>query len=115
MRRAAKVDAPHAAIANHLRRIGWSVSSTATVGGNFPDLVCARLGFTALVEVKSGSEDGAERKLTDGQREFRKAWQGCYIVAATPEQAERELSAALLGSRLGGLRVSQEGLEFEES
>lgn len=111
MRRAAKVDLSHKAIVEHLRNLGWSVWSTASLGGDFPDLVVARHGYTALVECKSGSEGGAEMKLSEGQREFRDKWQGAVVVAATPEQAERELSARLLGFRLEELRIAEAGVD----
>lgn len=105
--RAKKVDTTHGAIRDHLRAIGWRVYDTASVGSGFPDLVVSRLGFTALVECKSGSEAGAESELNEAQRRFRDGWQGSYVVAATPEQAERELSARLLGFRLEAYAASE--------
>lgn len=110
MRRAAKVDLTHGAIRDHLRSIGWRVYATP-IGGGFPDLIVSRCGFTALVECKSGSEAGAEMDLNEAQRRFRDNWQGAFIVAATPEQAERELAARFLGFRLEELRISEEELD----
>lgn len=109
--RAKKVDRTHGAIRDHLRAIGYSVWDSSAVGGGFPDLVVARCGFTALVECKSGSEAGAEMELNEAQRRFRDAWQGSFVVAATPQQAERELSARFLGFRLEELRMAQEGVD----
>ena len=99
-----KVDGTHNAIADHLRSIGWSVYSTASLAGNFPDLVVSRRGYTALVECKAKSDRSPEVLLTEGQREFRNKWQGAYVVACTPEQAENELAARYLGFRLEALR-----------
>ena len=109
--RAKKVDKTHAAIRDHLRSIGWRLFDTSAVGRGFPDFICARGGFTALLECKSGSEAGAEMNLNELQRRFRDEWPGSYVVAATPEQAERELAARLLGFRLEELRISEEGLD----
>ena len=106
--RAKKVDTSHPAIRDHLRSIGWSVYSTASIGDDFPDLIVARHGFTALVECKTGLESRAETYLTEGQREFRDKWQGSYVVSSTPEQAERELAIRLLGFRLDALTIDQE-------
>lgn len=64
-----------------------------------------------MVECKSGSEESAEGNLSEGQRRFRDAWQGAVVVAATPEQAERELAARLLGFRLEMMAMDEEGYE----
>ena len=108
MRRAAKVDTSHGPIRDYLRSIGWSVYSTAALGDDFPDLIVARCGFTALVECKTGYPDRAETYLSEGQREFRNEWQGAVVVATTPEQAESELAARYLGFRLESLRQDEE-------
>lgn len=109
MRRAAKTDTTHAAIRDHLRSVGWSVFDASPLGKSFPDLVCARLGFTALVECKSRND--AYRSLSEGQREFINSWQGAIVVANSPEQAERELTARLLGFRLEQLRSEEAELD----
>lgn len=111
MRRAAKVDTTHGEIRDHLRSIGWRVYSTASLGNDFPDLVVARAGFTALVECKSKSDRSPEVQLSEGQREFRNKWPGAYVVACTPEQAENELAARYLGFRLEALRIEEAGVD----
>lgn len=108
MRRAAKVDTTHGAIRDHLRAIGWRVYDSSAIGGGFPDLVVSRSGFTALVECKSGSEAGAEMDLNEAQRRFRDGWEGAFVVAATPAQAERELAARYLGFRLESMIGSED-------
>ena len=89
MRRASKIDTNHAAIADHLRRAGWSVHSTAPLGDDFPDLVVACGGFTAVVEAKTPG-----RKLTMGQEDFRMRWQGVHVVGRTPQQTLHDLERA---------------------
>jgi hypothetical protein len=94
MRRAAKTDGTHSAIRDHLRAAGWSVHDTAPVGGGFPDLVCARRGFTALVECKNGTLSPSRRNLNPGQVSFVSKWKGVCIKAVSPEDAERQLDLA---------------------
>lgn len=111
MRRAAKVDESQTRIVSHLRKTGWRVCLTHAVGGGTPDAFVSRLGYTSALEIKSGSEAGAAMNLNEAQRRFRDEWQGGYVVAATPEQAERELCCRLLGFRLEQLRVEEAELD----
>ena len=95
MRRAAKTDGNHQATRDYLRKAGWSVHDTSAVGGGFPDLVVARGGLTALVEVKDGrSKDKRQHALRPNQEEFAKGWKGVCIKALSPEDAERQLNLA---------------------
>ena len=87
--RAKKVDAHHAAIRQHLRSVGWRVFDTSAVGRGFPDLLVARRGFMALVEVKVGNA-----RLNQLQKEFRLTWPGVNIQANSPEDAELQLDLA---------------------
>lgn len=69
MRRAARVDSNHAAVAGALRLMGWHVEDTSRLGRGFPDLVCGKQGRVELVEVKDGSKAKSQRALTaDEQR-----------------------------------------------
>lgn len=95
-RRASKVDATHPAIVSALRKARVSVFSIATVGRDVPDLVCSYRGFTLLAECKTGS-----KKLTRGQENFRREWQGIVIVARDPDQAVKEFFTAWATDRLG--------------
>ena len=89
--RAKKVDRGHAAIAAHIRSIGWSVFDSSAIGGGFPDTVVSRLGHTALMEIKHGKSD-----LNTLQRKFSDGWAGAYFVVRSPEDAEKQLSLWLL-------------------
>jgi hypothetical protein len=64
MRRAAKVDANHAAIREALRKSGWHVEDTSAVGNGFPDLVAIRFGQVEFIEVKDGAKVKSARRLT---------------------------------------------------
>ena len=99
--RAKKVDNNHGEVRDYLRAVGWGVFDSHDLGRDFADLVCARRGFTALVEVK-----GEKRKLRPGQEQFSRWWPGVYIKAVSGEDAERQLLQAetnlfLRGARLG--------------
>ena len=94
MRYAARKDANHNVIAEYLQRNGWSVFDLSAYGRNLPDLLVARAGFTALVEIKDGDKSPSKRRLSAGQREFIEGWQGAVIVGETPEQTLADLNRA---------------------
>ena len=99
--RAKKVDLAHAEVRDYLRGANWFVFDSAAVGGGFPDLVCGFpgvAGFSAMVEVKSGTQERAVYKLNDLQREFRDSWPGIYIVATSGKEAEKQLRLAMLAN-----------------
>ena len=75
MRRAAKVDANHRAIAAALRKCGCEVLSLAAVANGCPDLLVFRDGHGLfLLEVKDGRRPPSERKLTRHQKAFVSRW-----------------------------------------
>ena len=88
--RAAKVDANHGAIRDHLKTKGWSVLSLARLGNGAPDLLVGRRGFSALVEVKSS----VGKRLREGQQLFARSWNGVCIKAVSPVDAETQLDRA---------------------
>jgi hypothetical protein len=65
MRRAARVDANHAAIVAAYRQFGYLVLSLAGLGDGVPDLLVSRRGQLQLVEVKT-----ATGTLTPDQQQF---------------------------------------------
>lgn len=87
MRRAAKKDGNHNAIAAYLKARGWSVEDTHRQSDGFPDLVAGVPGFACLIEVK---EPGG--KLTPKEQQFAERWTGPYIVAYSGEHAEQQLN-----------------------
>lgn len=90
MRFRAKVDSNHVKIVSFLRQMGCSVLSLAGHGKGVPDILAARCGRMALVEIKDGSRPPSQRKLTQDQIEFRHRWNSeIYIV--TNEQEAMDL------------------------
>lgn len=89
MRTAARVDANHSAIVDALRKAGCSVTSTASLGHGFPDLVIGLLGRNMLLEVKDGAKPASERKLTDDEYRWHSSWRGeVYIVYSVDDALE---------------------------
>jgi hypothetical protein len=94
MRRAAKVDANHAAIVAALRRAGCSVQSLAGVGFGVPDLLVGVRGKMYLLEVKRPGED-----LRESQVEWNSKWRGPYPnMVTTPLEAL--MACSLVEARL---------------
>jgi len=89
-RRAAKVDATHAAIAAALRQVGAKVRSTAMVGDDFPDLCVGFRGRTLLIECKTPG-----KKRTQGQIAFAENWPGEVHTAYSADEA----LAAVIGKQ----------------
>lgn len=94
MRRRGKVDANHAAIVAHLKALGCSVQSLASVGGGVPDLLVGRRGVNVLIELKDGSKSPSERRLTPDQVEWHRRWAGQVAVAETAQEAEEIMNVA---------------------
>ncbi len=87
-RRAARVDANHLEICQTLRKFGFSVRSTASVGKDFPDIVAGRDGLNYLIEIKDGAKSPSRTKLSAGQKKFLDEWNGSVVLLKSTEQAE---------------------------
>lgn len=75
MRRAARTDDNHAAIAAAFRRLGATVAHTHQIGSGFPDLVvCIRGRHVVLVEIKDGKKSPSAQKLTPAEEAFHALW-----------------------------------------
>lgn len=81
---AAKVDGNHAEIVDALEKFGWTVISLARLGGGVPDLLIAKQGRTALVEVKTPTGT-----LQEAQRCFLTVWPGEWAILTSLEDVER--------------------------
>lgn len=82
MRRAAKIDQNQPDIVAALRSHGCSVVLLSKLGQDCPDLLVAKNGNAALVEVKFGRE-----RLTPGQASFLLEWRGRSFIARTVDDA----------------------------
>lgn len=76
-RRAAKKDDNHKRIERLFRTCGWSTWDTSPLK-KAVDLVVGRCGITIVVEIKDGSKPKSQRKLTEGEEEFKNKWLGEY-------------------------------------
>jgi hypothetical protein len=96
MRRGARTDGKHAEILADLRSAGFSVADTHALGKDFPDAAIARRGICALLEIKTPrGRKTAEQRLSDGQSEFAKTWNGPVIAAFTTEEVMYKFGALL--------------------
>lgn len=86
MRKYGKVDANHTHIVKALRALGCSVQSLASLGNGVPDLLVARNGRMALMEVKDGMKSPSQRKLTDDEFEWIQKWNApVYVITSVDE------------------------------
>jgi len=84
MRRAARVDDNQPEIVEAFRRLGWSVLIISQLK-NCCDIFVSKNGRTVAVEIKDGSKPPSKRKLTEGEAEFKKDWQGEYAIIESVE------------------------------
>jgi hypothetical protein len=84
-----RVDANHTACVALLRAAGFSVTSTAGLGGGFPDLAIGRHGRTVLIELKDGTMPLSRRALSEAEERWHSSWQGCAAIAESAEEALR--------------------------
>jgi Holliday junction resolvase len=82
--RAKKIDANQRSIVDGLRKCGFSVAVTSSLGNDFPDLVIAKSGKNMLVELKNHREPS--KRLTPGQKKFLDEWRGLVIVSNSLEE-----------------------------
>lgn len=81
MRRAARVDRPHAEFVKLFRQLGAVVIDTSRVGGGYPDLnvIIPRRGEILFVEVKDGAKSPSRRALTKAQVDFHAELQAAGV------------------------------------
>lgn len=92
MRRAAKVDANHAAIVAALRDAGCGVLDLSAVGKGCPDLLVHPPTFpecrmAVLMEIKDGAKSASRRKLTPAQVKFHAEWKGWIHTVTSVDEA----------------------------
>jgi hypothetical protein len=82
-RRAKKIDANQKEIIANLRKCGFRVRSTASIGDGFPDIIVQARGCNFLFEIKMPGE-----KLTDNEEEFFAEWGDSRFVGIIHDTAE---------------------------
>lgn len=93
MRRAAKVDANHAAVVSALEEAGAQVTSLATVGNGVADLLVSWNGAWSVIEVKDGAKVPSARKLTKLQQHWISKQNAMVYVVTSPMEALEALAA----------------------
>ena len=84
-RRAKRVDANQREIVDGLRKCGFKVISTASLGDGFPDITVQARGYNFLFEVKMPGE-----KLTPDEVKFFAEWASPFVkvIHSTAEALE---------------------------
>lgn len=86
-RTAAKIDGNQRAIVKALRQMGCSVLSMAALGKGIPDLLVARCGRLALVEIKNGDAVPSRQVLTEDQIRFHATWNSEIKIIHSVDEA----------------------------
>jgi hypothetical protein len=92
MRQAARIDANQKEIVEGLRKLGYSVWITSSLGKGSPDIVIGARspdfgGFNILLELKDGNKCESQRKLTPLEDAFHKTWRGQIDVVNNLDEA----------------------------
>ena len=74
-------DTAQAPMVEELKQRGYSVLDISQVGGNAPDLVVSKNGFTFMIEVKTG-----KARARQGQQNFAQEWRGLIITASKAQE-----------------------------
>jgi len=71
-----RTDANQTEIVAALRKLGYSVAITSSLGNGFPDIVVGKHGKNWLFEIKDAAKFPSEQRLTDKEQEFFDNWRG---------------------------------------
>ncbi len=97
---ARRVDGNQKRVAAELRKRGFSVAFTHTIGGGRPDFSVGRWGITVDVELKDPAKPPSQRKLTPAEEKWHGAWKGCAIVAETADEIVDFMEGELIRERI---------------
>ena len=106
MRRTAvhKVDDNQAEIVRDLRKMYFSVRSTAMVGNGFPDIVVGFLGNNWMFEIKDPDKPPSGKKLTPKEKDFHEAWRGQVHIVETVDDILDVMFKVGKSPFLGGIK-----------
>ena len=83
-RRAARTDENQPEIVKEFRKLGWYVLIVSQLK-NCCDIIVSKAGRTVAVEIKNPDLPPSKQKLTKGELEFSKEWQGEFCLVKTVE------------------------------
>ena len=95
MRRASKVDVNQPAIVRDIRKVGYSVGHTHTVGDGFPDIVVGAHGQNFMFEIKDPDKVPSARALTDDEKAFHLGWNGQIHIIHSAQEAFDVINATI--------------------
>jgi negative regulator of genetic competence, sporulation and motility len=87
--RANKKDANHNEIESYFRSLGFVTLDIHDLK-KCCDIVVSKANFTAMIEIKDGSKPPSQRRLTEGEIEFRDYWitQGVWFEVKRKEEVD---------------------------
>ena len=83
-RRAARTDDNQTEIVKAFRDLGWSVLIISQLK-NCCDIMVAKKGETIAIEIKDGKKQPSQRKLSEGELNFRNEWKGKWSLVESFE------------------------------
>jgi len=75
-RRRAKIDVNQPEIVKNLRKLGYSVAVTSSLGKGFPDILVGHNHKNFMFEIKDPNKPPSQVKLTDDELTFHRKWRG---------------------------------------
>lgn len=87
MRKNGRVDGNQKKIVEQLRKCGYSVAVTSSMGKGFPDIVVGAKCKNYLFEIKDPEKSPSRRLLTMDEHLFKTMWRGQYDVIETIDDA----------------------------
>ncbi len=67
-------------VVSALRKCGFSVAITSSLGDGFGDILVGARGKNFLIELKNDKKPPSKRKLTKDENKFKDSWTGQYDV-----------------------------------
>ena len=93
---AKRSDNNQSSIMDDLRKMGYSVESTHTLGKGRPDIIVGKYGFNFWIEIKNPEAAPADRKLTPDEKEWHEKWQGHKFVGHTAEEIDKHIQGIII-------------------
>lgn len=85
--RAKRIDGNQQEIVKALRKIGYSVFITSSVGQGFGDIVLGAHGRNFIFEIKDGKKHLSQQRLTNPESLFHAVWKGQIDVITSVDDA----------------------------
>ena len=99
---AKRSDNNQSSIMDDLRKMGYSVESTHTLGKGRPDIIVGKYGFNFWIEIKNPEAAPADRKLTSDEQDWHAEWKGHKFVGHTSKEIHKHITEFIKFARVMG-------------